>query len=1059
MKRHLLALVTSLALGLCAWEAGAATYTFTNNTLIAAGNPTYDGQDIVVSSCTVTVDGAHPFRSLRLTNSAVVTHSPAPNGEADHQINLTIAQDMAVDYSSRIEATGRGYAAASGPGSGASSALAGGSGGGHGGLGGTGSDDTSGGGVYDSIPAPAQPGSGGGNGYLSGGGAGGGVIHLVVGGTLRLDGAILAEGGPGLYYNLAGGGAGGSITLAVGTLSGFGVLSANGGAATGGNGGGGGGGRIALTYTNSSLVVTVTAYGGAGREYGGAGTVFTKAAAAANGEVRVDNGGNAGQFTPFAAPALFHLTIANRGVVFPQTALTNVSLTVKSNGLLTHLIGSAGLSLTVLSNVTIEPFGRVDVTGQGYWPAAGPGAGTNSALWGGSGGGHGGVGGTAAGGGGGGYDSIVAPTQFGSGGGYGYFSTAGSGGGAIRLAVSGTLQVDGVLSADGGDSYDYIHGGGGAGGSLYLTVGALRGSGAITANGGDSTGAGGGGGAGGRIAIYHGTNAFTGALTAYGGAGAGRGGAGTIFTNAVSATHGGVLVHNGGNPGGLTRLNPGTWPVGTYFDLTVAGAAQVNPDAPLTFWNLMLHPGAVLSHDPRQSGFNLTTIADARFEAGSSINVNSLGYTSATGPGTGGLSTTNGGGGAGHGGPGGATTNGGPGGITYGFSAEPATLGSGGGPGYLSHGGSGGGTVRLTVGGLLQLNGTLTANGGPGLDNSYGGGGSGGSLYVTADILTGTGTLSANGGASVFGGGGGGGRIALYPRLLVGFPNSPSVTGGLSGSGSNTNANGWPGSIVWSSNVAPLTVVSLVPSGVVGQTVASVTVLFSSPVNPLTFTLADVVVTTPTGSIATNQIVITPLAGPLFSISFPVQTNLGTYQIQVGPHIENLAGREMEQMFTGSFTIVRPTISGYLTATNGWPIRGATVRADDGSATTTTDANGLYTLTLAPGWAGSVTPSATGSTFSPANRTYASLTANQSNQNFTLTGSVIPTLDLRLQGTNVQVSWPSILSFKYQLKSSTNLITWLDAGTPRTGTGGNLTNTSPIGPDLQKSFRLLLLPN
>jgi len=258
---------------------------------------------------------------------------------------------------------------------------------------------------------------------------------------------------------------------------------------------------------------------------------------------------------------------------------------------------------------------------------------------------------------------------------------------------------------------------------------------------------------------------------------------------------------------------------------------------------------------------------------------------------------------------------------------------------------------------------------------------------------------------------------------------------------------------------------------VVMQTVASVTVLFGSPINPTTFTSADVSITTPTGPIAAGQIVVTPVASTLFNLSFPVQTNAGTYQIQVGPHIQNQTGREMDQngnlipgevpgdVFTGSFTIVRPTISGYLTATNGWPIRGATVRADDGSAATTTDTNGLYTLMLPLGWAGSVTPTVSGSTFTPTSRAYVSLTANQSNQNFTLVGDVLPTLGIQLQGTNVQVSWPSILGFQYQLKSSTNLTSWSDLGPRLTGTGGSLTNTSPIRPAAQRSFRLLLLPN
>ena len=52
---------------------------FTTNATINAGNATYDGQDIVVSNCTLTVNGPHFFASLLLTNSAVLTHSPAPS--------------------------------------------------------------------------------------------------------------------------------------------------------------------------------------------------------------------------------------------------------------------------------------------------------------------------------------------------------------------------------------------------------------------------------------------------------------------------------------------------------------------------------------------------------------------------------------------------------------------------------------------------------------------------------------------------------------------------------------------------------------------------------------------------------------------------------------------------------------------------------------------------------------------------------------------------------------------------------------------------------------------
>ena len=50
--------------------------TFTTAVTISESDTTYDGQDIVVNGATLTVNGAHSFASLLLTNGAVLTHSP-----------------------------------------------------------------------------------------------------------------------------------------------------------------------------------------------------------------------------------------------------------------------------------------------------------------------------------------------------------------------------------------------------------------------------------------------------------------------------------------------------------------------------------------------------------------------------------------------------------------------------------------------------------------------------------------------------------------------------------------------------------------------------------------------------------------------------------------------------------------------------------------------------------------------------------------------------------------------------------------------------------------------
>jgi alpha-tubulin suppressor-like RCC1 family protein len=63
---------------------------------------------------------------------------------------------------------------------------------------------------------------------------------------------------------------------------------------------------------------------------------------------------------------------------------------------------------------------------------------------------------------------------------------------------------------------------------------------------------------------------------------------------------------------------------------------------------------------------------------------------------------------------------------------------------------------------------------------------------------------------------------------------------------------------------------------------------------------------------------------------------------------------------------------------------GVTLSYTDGTAKTVTSAsNGSYTITIHYGWSGTVTPSKTGYTFSPANRTYTNVITNKTGQNYT----------------------------------------------------------------------------
>src|SRR3954454_17531300 len=70
---RLAAFVFSLA-ALLAGTAGHAA-TFTSDTVVAPMDLTYEGQDISVSNCTLTVDGPHTFNSLHVYNAGLVTHT------------------------------------------------------------------------------------------------------------------------------------------------------------------------------------------------------------------------------------------------------------------------------------------------------------------------------------------------------------------------------------------------------------------------------------------------------------------------------------------------------------------------------------------------------------------------------------------------------------------------------------------------------------------------------------------------------------------------------------------------------------------------------------------------------------------------------------------------------------------------------------------------------------------------------------------------------------------------------------------------------------------------
>jgi hypothetical protein len=951
------------------------------------------------------------------------------------QINVTANATVQAGGGIIADGFGNGPAAGQGAGRSASTGLRG--GGGYGGAGGANptSPGTAYGITYGNLLSPTDLGSGGGNATGTtgngGGGAGGGAIRLTVTGTLALDGRISATGNPSGINS--GGGSGGSLWLTVGTLSGGGVISANGGSGDLSFGGGGGGGRIALSYSSNLFIGPITAYGGGGALKGGAGTIYysVKGNTPVN-LVVVDNGGVAGTNTGlgnFISTAT-DLTLQGGAMLYGNSSLQVHNLTIASNASMAFLNSfNPGLpSPTVTGNLIVQQGGLITADGAGYTGGLGLGSGgtTFSSGFGvtGGGGGHGGIGASSIPGAAGGnsYDSISNPTIGGSGGGNGSTTpnAGGSGGGIIYLNVLGNIAMQGTMSANGTRGLS-TGSGGGAGGSIALTAHNLTGTGIISANGGPGNGFGGGGG-GGRIAIRCLTNSFAGAMTAFGGTSTPAGGAGTIYIQTSGQTVPNVLADNGGNAGTNTPLDL-SQPVA----LTIQNGAVANAlTSSVVVSNLVIAAGGKFTSVRSQTNLDIGVLGNATIQPGGVFSLDGLGYGAANGPGAG-TNLSGIGSGAGYGGTGGASSQS-AGGPAYGSASQPVERGSGGG-GSSVGGSEGGGAIRLTVGGALTVDGQLSANGNPGLQDDAGGG-SGGSIWLAANSLSGGGTISATGGAGELfdGGGGGGGRIAIYSR-------SNNFSGALSVFGGDGFFSGQDGSTFFSSNFVSPTVISQTPAGTVSNGVGSVTLLFNTPIDPGSVSSADFQLFTPEGPVAQSNVVVTSLGASGLRFDFPYATLVGNYSFTAGPQIADLFGQTMSQDYTGAFSILLPLVQGFVADENGQPVPGVVLQPSGAYSSSTTSSNGEYALGFPPGTYVDITPIKPGLSFVPVSRHYDNISGSISNQNYVAV-TIAPNLAAELQGTNFVMHWTGISGVSYQLYFSTNLVDWQASAAPIPGTNG-----------------------
>jgi hypothetical protein len=1032
----------------------------------------------VTNGATVVPSQGTGLRNLFIASNSFLT-LPAPAVQSPTPLTLSISGTVIIQSGGGISVDGAGYSGTpTGPGSGNSFSTNGGftgAGGGYGGNGGASAGGGPGGNSYGSVIQPTQPGSNGGNGNgnspFNRGGAGGGIIQLNISGGLLLGGSISANGVGGSGEG-SGGGSGGTIMLTVfGILSGNGIISANGGPGESVLGGGGGGGRIALFLTTNLFTGAISAYGGAGFVPGGAGTIYSNANGHQYSQLVLDGGGlpGAAPFTVLPAlPSGADLTITGGAKVSAASPsrLTVHNLLLTSNSVLSlaGTNGSAVAGMTVLSNATIQAGAQIIADGGGFYGNQGNGAGSSgTSIRGfmGTGGAYGGFGGSSAisSAQGAAYGSILAPLNMGSGGGCSSLPYSQSaGGGSVQMIVNGTLDVEGSISANG--ATPFAEGcGGGSGGSIQLNVFTLAGAGAISANGGVGIPPYSGGGGGGRIAIYYVSNLFTGTVSAHGGQGFGGGGAGTIYTQGGNNSVGSVLVDNGGLRGANTPIS-----TPQLLNLTVSGNAIAQTpsigsfatDPTLYLSNLVVQSNGLVTCPSANDNTSLVVFGNAMIGTSGAISVDGQGYDGigSAGPGAGTMfpGGVDSGSGGGYGGKGGASATGEPGGITYGSTLQPVDWGSQGGVPSAAFAifSQGGGAIRLEVAGTLTVNGAITANGKAAIFQNTGGG-AGGSIWLDAGAINGNGAISANGGPGEpgAGGGGGGGRIALY------FITN-NFTGVTSASGAAGDSPGQNGTIV-ATNLSAPQITSQSPSGTVSNAVSSITLIWSSQLGQSSVPPTNVTITTPNGilpqtSLSFSTINDYPQDVSQVTVSFPQQTAIGHYAIQVNPPVADIFGLVQPTAYSGSFMIVPPSISGTVTDTNNAAVSGANLQPSGGLPATTTDAHGNYAIVVPFGWSGTLTPSSAAYTLIPSSVNFTNVLAS-AKQDFLAVPPSVFALNAMPQGTNINLGWFGARGVIYQVLYSTDLITWQPFGNPVSGSNGMINLTVPTGNTPQMFFR------
>ena len=617
-----------------------------DNLTLRGNSQTFYSEDPVLVTGTQTIDGAARLRrvqagDLELTAGSLLRH-PNQVGSARAEIlDINVERNTVIGAGARIDVTGLGY----GPNQTYPGAVAPGNrgGGSHIGRGGSVAGTT-----YGSVYRPQEHGGGGEN--SSDGRVGGGTVRLTTGNDLIfIDAAssILADG-LGAKSNWTRGGAGGSIWLDVGgAVRGDGFLRADGGSSGPYQYGSAGGGAIAVYHQGvvGTTLDNSAARGGRNPQQGGTGSLFFHGPTSSYGDLILDAGTVTSGWTELPAmgggvaqngssgdllvtdavsiPAYFvgHWVEIYDGVTGDLESVRQVveisgaqvrlagtspsvdagdrwqgayyfdnltthgrvpyrsadpirvagdmvveagdiytdrieahNLTVKDGGILRHTYTTSNtdpksLTLELSGDFDLQVGGQIDLFARGYRSQTTYPGETLPGVRGG--GSHLGRGGDSPGST---YGSVYRPFENGAG---GENTSDGDWGGGVIKITAQNVNLDGDINVHGqGNTSNWTRGG--AGGSVWIEArDTLSGEGTIRAQGGSSGPYEYGSGGGGAVALYFDT--VTGSLLdnviARGGNRHRRGGAGTIYTfDQGTSIFGDLLVDNRGESGQATEL-------------------------------------------------------------------------------------------------------------------------------------------------------------------------------------------------------------------------------------------------------------------------------------------------------------------------------------------------------------------------------------------------------------------------------------------------------------------------------------------------------------------------